>query len=550
MNRNSQRIKQVISKTWIYRYLFLLYEAYSGKKNTLRKQLRLEEKRANSFNQVRKRKIFIPLIETSHYQFYQILGLAKALELRGAEIKVLLCNSFLQGCELKSIKSFKTDPCLNCRFNKNHIVPLFELNTVYISEFISSTKRKEIKQLACSIADNYPQSYFYNGMDIIPVVDDSVIRYYYGATPLSNTEEIKKIRTQHIETILVNLNVANNIYATWKPDIVMGNMNVYTTWDPYFSILGNYNIRYSVVSMSTFDYNSIVLNRIDIYKSTQRFERWLATRSTKELLETERVELFRFLEKRFSGNSQIFLDNKLFEEKADILDLLTIDRSKRNVFLFTNIYWDVGLSETGNLYKGVIPWVLDTIEMFKEIDNCHLYIKTHPAEVFDSTPSLKGVIQFIREQFPELPFNVTIIPPELKVKTYELFPYIDLGLVFNGTLGLEMLLKNIPVVITGLAPYGYLRSIYSPTNVADYREQIVNPAVNITPDKNEVELFAYFYFVKALLPWTLTSTAFGNNFSSFTFKSFDDIVPGKDVYLDHLCDSILNEENIVVENWN
>lgn len=549
MKSYSNSIKQLISNTWVYRYIYLFYKFYSGKRRLLNKQLCFENKKNIPFNTFRKKKIFIPLIETSHYQFYQILGLAKALELRGAEIKLLLCNSFLEGCELKSIRSFKTDPCLNCRFNKNHIVPIFNLNTVYLSEFITSEERSIIKNIACGIADNYPNSYIYKGIDIIPVVDDSVIRYYYGATPLSDSSEVKKIRAQHIETILINLDVAYRIYESWKPDIVMGNMNVYTTWDPYFSILEKYGIKYSIISMSTFDYNSIVLNRIDIYKNTQRFDKWITTRSAPMLVEEEKKQLYNFLDKRFSGNSQIFLDNKLFDEKGNIKDLLKIDTSKRNIFIFTNIYWDVGLSETGNLYKGVIPWVLDTIQMLKDVEGCHLYIKTHPAEVFDSTPSLKGVIQFIRERFPVLPSNITIIPPEFKIKTYTLFPYIDLGVVYNGTLGLEMLLKGIPVVITGLAPYGYLRSTSCPDTIECYREQLSNPAKNIVPDINEVELFAYFYFIKALLPWTLTSTAFANDFSSFTFSSLDDIIPGKDIYLDHLCNSILNEGDFVVENW-
>jgi hypothetical protein len=549
MRSNNKSIKQLISATWIYRYIYLFYKAYSGKKNILRKQLCFEQKKDFPSNEFRKKRIFIPLIETSHYQFYQILGLAKALELRGVEIKLLLCNSFLKGCELKSVRSSKTDPCLDCRFNKNHIVPLFNLNTVYISEFISSTERSILKQHACSIADNYPESYIYKGMDIIPVVDDSVIRYYYGATPLSDSKEMKRIRAQHIETILININVAHRVYETWKPDIVMCNMNVYTSWDPYFSILAKYGIRYSVVSMSTFDYNSIVLNRIDIYKNSQRFDKWVAARSVPLLLEEEKEQLYSFLDKRFSGRSQIFIDNEYFDEKSSIKNLLKIDTSKRNIFLFTNIYWDVGLSETGNLYKGVIPWVIDTIEMLKDVEGCQLYIKTHPAEVFDSTPSQKGVIQFIKDRFPVLPSNITVIRPELKIKAYNLFPYIDLGIVFNGTLGLEMLLKGIPVVITGLAPYGYLRSISIPSNITDYKEQLMNSTVNIVPDSNEVELFAYFYFVKALLPWNLTKQVFANEFNGFSFQSLSGLLPGKNKHLDHLCNCIIDEQNNIIENW-
>ena len=41
----------------------------------------------------------------------------------------------------------------------------------------------------------------------------------------------------------------------------------------------------------------------------------------------------------------------------------------------------------------------------------------------------------------------------MKIKPYDLFPYIDLGIIYSGTLGLEMALSNVPVVSVGCTPY-------------------------------------------------------------------------------------------------
>ena len=76
----------------------------------------------------------------------------------------------------------------------------------------------------------------------------------------------------------------------------------------------------------------------------------------------------------------------------------------------------------------------------KDSTDCHLYIKPHPSEIYEIRSS-KGVIDEIYAKFPKLPQNVTIIYPEMKILTYELFPYIDLGVVFNGTLDLKCSLK-------------------------------------------------------------------------------------------------------------
>ena len=543
-------VKNIFSRTWAFRYLFLKYKFYKETKNKLRRQLTYNDESISSITLKAGKKIFIPLIESSHYQFYQILGLAKALQMRGATVKVLLCGSSLNGCELKSVRSHKVDPCLTCRFNKNNTIPLFDLDTIVLSDLISAEQASEARSKAIAIAKEYPNSYLFEGIDIIPMVNDSVVRYYYGAIPDESSEEIATVRASHIETAILNFVAGKRIYSEWKPDIVMGNMNVYSIWEPYFKILSNFkNIEYKIISMSTFNYNSVVVNRLDIYKNSKRFNQWLKNRRSLFLNDSEKEELNRFLKKRFAGGSQIFIDNKLFEPQSNLIEKLNIDTSKRNIFLFTNIYWDVGLSETGSLYKSVIDWVLNTIELVRGLPNCHVFIKTHPAEVFDSTPSLKGVIQFILDKYVEIPKNITIIRPEFKIKAYELFPFIDLGIVYNGTLGLEMLTKNIPVVVTGLAPYGYLDSVQCPQSISEYKEILTGKVAALLPNPDEVELFSYFYFIKTLLPWTLTEKAYSGEFKEFTFNTLDEIVPGKDKYLDHLCNCILNADDTIIENW-
>ena len=46
-------------------------------------------------------------------------------------------------------------------------------------------------------------------------------------------------------------------------------------------------------------------------------------------------------------------------------------------------------------------------------------------------------------------FILSVIEPEWKINTYDIFSFIDLGIIFNGTLGLEMMLSGIPMVSTG-----------------------------------------------------------------------------------------------------
>ena len=128
----------------------------------------------------------------------------------------------------------------------------------------------------------------------------------------------------------------------------------------------------------------------------------------------ENKELDIFLNKRFSGNNEVALDDSYFRNLniQEIKKKIEFDPSKRNIFLFSNIYWDVGVNEMSYLYKDVISWVKKTINLVANSDSINLYIKTHPGEYYDKSKTLKGVADFIREEFGDnLPNNVYFIEP-------------------------------------------------------------------------------------------------------------------------------------------
>ncbi len=149
-------------------------------------------------------------------------------------------------------------------------------------------------------------------------------------------------------------------------------------------------------------------------------------------------------------------------------------------------------------------------------------------------------------------FNTSIdsfISPELKIKPYDLFSFIDVGLVYNGTLALEMLWSDIPVIGAGLSPYNHLNSISTPENRTKYMELLLGRTKIAKNNSNEIELFLYFFFIKSLIPWTLTERAYNYPFKGHDFQSVDELKPGNDKYLDHLCNCILYPDLTVVENW-
>ena len=51
------------------------------------------------------------------------------------------------------------------------------------------------------------------------------------------------------------------------------------------------------------------------------------------------------------------------------------------------------------------------------------------------------------------------------------------------------------------------------------------------------------------MPWNLTPQAYGKRFYGFTFKDLSEILPNKNLLLDHLCNCIMEKDNIIPEAW-
>ena len=113
----------------IYKYFFFIRGNFKSKLN----DENIKFKRQN------KKIIIFTLIETSHSVNFLLMLIAKILQIRGYKILALICDSFLDGCEIKSIKNLKDpNPCFNCKFNQTNIFPHFKIPTIKLSEFNSN----------------------------------------------------------------------------------------------------------------------------------------------------------------------------------------------------------------------------------------------------------------------------------------------------------------------------------------------------------------------------------------------------------------------------
>lgn len=524
----------------------------------LRKQLSGNKLIKKKHNKTLSKKVLIPIIETTHNHYHPILLIAKALEIRGCDVKVIVCNSFLTGCEIKSVKNINDpDPCWDCKFSLKKILHLYDLETIDIktlcpsslqNKWIKLIKKKEInyKKIKALLPFSIDEDNFNN------IIYDSILRFYFGNVP-KESHHYRETKLNHIVTFLVSSYISKRIDELWSPDYVFCNMNVYSTWAPFYRYFSTNGNRFKTISLSAYNTESLVLDHINLYPSKTRYLHFIKSLKNNRLNKKQNSEIEDFLDKRFSGKDKVALDNSYFNnlDLSLIKEKLSFDPTKKNLFLFSNVHWDVGINDMDSIYEDILSWVKRTIEIVANNDSVNLYIKTHPAEYFDKSSSLKGVANFIREEFGEkLPKNIFLIEPQMKIKPYDLIPLIDIGIFSSSTMGLELMLYGKPIVLTSKkAPFYGLGFANEPKNEKEY-ELILKSKTDIKyPIINEVKKFAYFWFIKINIPWNLQTSVFGNFFNGFKFSSINELKKGQNKYLDHLCDCLIDNSDKGIENW-
>ena len=516
---------------------------FAVNKNKMRAQLNIKYKYLWTAPEDN-RTILLPLIETSHYKCIQLLLLAKALEFRGAKIKVLVCGEALEICEIRSkAMEGNPDPCWKCRFNERNIVPMFGMDVISVKGVMSNLDHTEDELTEKIIDKGYD-------VNISRCIEDSVVRHYYGSVS-DDADEVNRVREKHIRTARISLHAAQRINEKIKPDIILGYMAAYSAWEPYKLYFESKGIPFRLVSSSQFNERSQIFNWTELYTSRRRFDMYCENRPIRFLTKPENDNLANFIAKRKNGLDPVLNKLGIAQNKSINIEKYGIifSKEKTNICLFPNVTWDTGMSSLKSIFNTIEEWVLSTVKIASENNNFHLYIRCHPAEVLAEKNRGMGVEYTIRKNFPSLPPNVTIISSENSISSYELYSAMDIGVVTNGTIGLEMMLDKLPVIVVGSAPYSFIENINAPGSVSDYIKLITGKSDLKVPNENIVKLFAYFYFIKSPIPWYLTSKSYpGELLENFPFESIDYLRPGVERLTDHLCSCVLGSETSP-ESW-
>ncbi len=144
---------------------------------------------------------------------------------------------------------------------------------------------------------------------------------------------------------------------------------------------------------------------------------------------------------------------------------LGLDPSRPVALLCTNVLGDSLALDRQVFSEGVADWLSRTVRFFADRPECQLVVRVHPGELrFAGEPST----EIVRTTLPEQPRHVVVVPPESRINTYDLVELAHVGLAYTTTVGMEMAMSGVPVVVVGRCHYRGKGFTYDPESWDEY----------------------------------------------------------------------------------
>jgi hypothetical protein len=235
-------------------------------------------------------------------------------------------------------------------------------------------------------------------------------------------------------------------------------------------------------------------------------------RGRQELTEDESVAVSDLYRARMSGRqwgnfSRTWQSGEAKGEEA-IRRELAINPDHPTVLLCTNVVGDSLALKRQIFTQGMADWLAKSVRALAEKEGVNLIVRVHPGELLGAGhPSL----DIVNETLPELPPFVRLIAPESPINTYDLIGIADVGLVYTTTVGLEMAMRGLPVIVAGRTHYRGKGFTLDPGSLDEYLSLLGRSVEDPGPfrlNQDQIDRawhYAYLFFFEypQHFPWHL-----------------------------------------------
>ncbi|MCX6551869.1 MAG: capsular biosynthesis protein, partial [Acidobacteria bacterium] len=208
----------------------------------------------------------------------------------------------------------------------------------------------------------------------------------------------------------------------------------------------------------------------------------------------------------------------------------------------TNVSWDAQLHYPVNAFPGMLEWLVETCRYFDRRRDLQLVIRVHPAEISGFPPSRQPILQELERVIPNLPPNITVVPPESAVSTYALMSLCNAAIIYGTKTGVELASVGVPVIVAGEAwirNKGITHDARSPEEYFAILDRLPFAGRMADDLRQRARLYAYHFFFRRMIPLPFVRPKAGYPIFTMSLDSIDQLRQGAHRGLDVICDGIL-----------
>jgi len=473
--------------------------------------------------------------------------IAQALRLRGADCRFYTCGGRLPICDIASFHVAPPMPCDFCSTYTATVLSEFNLPYYRLHDFITPLDIVAAQQRVAAIPYEEYQYLTYQGLPIGQLVKTSVCWFLCSGT-IGRDRLSQETYRAFLTSGLLMAQVAQQLLDVVRPDLLFILNGLFFAERILWEVAKRKGI--PVITYERGFLPDTLVFAHDKAACYYDIDKLWDECAHVPLTAQENAKLDTYLQARATGQTDTGLYYpSIKEDEGFVRQKLGLDPQRKTVTMFTNILWDSAILNRDVGFAGMMEWVAETVRYFTARSDAQLIIRVHPAEVrLAMQESRERVADRILESYHDLPAHIKIVPPASNLSSYTLMRLSDLVLVYTSTTGLESALQGVPVIVAGQTHYrgkGFTYDINSPQEYFQLLDRL--SAFTRLSDKaiERARRYAYLLFFRYMIPFPLV-TVLERGRVHLNFDTLAHLLPGRDPYLDLICDAILNGKDFVI----
>jgi hypothetical protein len=463
-------------------------------------------------------------ISSAYNRHIEIL-LYHLLKKKGFEVDYFICNGSLPACEILTKHVIETQGkekfCRKCVRTGTNSLKASHVDFSFIQEDYGSFLKQQIEKL------NLKEilSFTFEEINFGNIIEGALYRYYKS---LNFGKDAEVIARNFLKASLINYLQVKKLYEKNNYRYLLFSHGIYSTWQPVVEYCKKRNINYICYDrakrLGSANFNVNIPS--PVWEISDAWERYKDRNLNLE--EKEKVE--KYLKERELQKNDVYSYNFSEKEKnlTSLKQKLSISENRKTITIFTNLVWDAANVSRDIAFQSPLDCIIKTIEKYRNNNQVHILIRTHPAEKVLGTKERYS--ELIRSKVENLPANVTIIEPEMNINSFSVLDISDIGVVHTSTVGLEMAIEGKPVILiseTHFRDKGFTYDAQSEVHYFQLLDSLLEKASTLN---NQVELAKkYFYLMMFEYQKDMPLTFYKGKFNGYSYPEFNSISENEEI---------------------